>query len=231
MQVPHSQGSSAQFPRPRRPQAAESGRASVRAVGLGYFSETFLPHHQSSRRRKSLWKAHDPPQRTPCRPLSPGGLARRDQFPGVRGPSRAAARSHPYRRAPMIRSPADFESLPGSLAAKGRSPKRAELWRATAAFGDRHCPSPCVAKCPPSSNPWLSRTADPGKEELELREMWIWGGGRDGLDWGTVDIHWREGASSRPFRPVCAHRPGRTEGPFLGARQLPSPLHHHHQKT
>lgn len=115
---------SSRAPGARRPQNAA---APLRAAGLGHFSETFLPHHRFSRRRKSLWKAHDSPQRTPRRPLSSGGLARRDPFPGVRGPSRAAARSHPYRRAPMIRSPADFESLPGSLAAKGRSPKRAEL--------------------------------------------------------------------------------------------------------
>lgn len=148
LQVPHCQGGCAQFPRPGRPQAAESGRASILAAGLGYFLETFLPHHRSSRRRKSLWKAHDPSQRTPRRPLSSGGLAQRDQFPGVRGPSRAATRSHPYRRAPMIRSPADFESLPGSLAAKGRSPKRAELWRTTAAFGDRPLPSPCLQSAP-----------------------------------------------------------------------------------
>lgn len=114
---------SSRAPGARRPQ--KSGRASIRAAGLGYFLETFLPHHRSSRRRKSLWKAHDPSQRTPRRSLSSGGLARRDQFPGVRGPSRAAARSHPYRRAPMIRSPADFESLPGSLAAKRPSPMRA----------------------------------------------------------------------------------------------------------
>lgn len=47
LQVPHCQGRCAQFPRPGRPQAAESGRASVRAAGQGYFSKTLLLHHRS----------------------------------------------------------------------------------------------------------------------------------------------------------------------------------------
>lgn len=93
-----------------------------------------------------------------------------------------STRSHPYRRAPMIRSPAHFESLPGSPAAKGRSPKRTKLWKATATFGDR----PCIAKCPPPLHPWLSRAAYPGREELG--EVWICVcvcvGGHDRLHWG-----------------------------------------------
>lgn len=78
LQAPHCRGRCAQFPRPRRPQAAKSGRASVRASGQGYFSETFLPHHRSSGRRNSLWKACSPPQRTLRCPRSSGGLARKD---------------------------------------------------------------------------------------------------------------------------------------------------------
>lgn len=74
LRVPHRQGSCAQFPRRGRPQAAESGRASVRAAGLDDFSETFPLPIDSPRGENRHGR---PPRRTPRRPLSSGGACPR----------------------------------------------------------------------------------------------------------------------------------------------------------
>lgn len=96
LQFPHCPGRNAQFPRSGRPQAAESGRAFARATGLGGFSETFFPYLSSLLRIKRAAKAFFPPYTRTlppperCRDLSEVGDPLR-----VRGPSGAAARSHP----------------------------------------------------------------------------------------------------------------------------------------
>lgn len=81
LQAPHCRGRCAQFPRPGRPQAAKSGRASVRASGRATFQKPFsltiAPPDEETRygRLAILPRGHS------AAPIALGVLPERTNFP------------------------------------------------------------------------------------------------------------------------------------------------------
>lgn len=113
--------------------------------------------------------------------------------------------------APMIRSPAHFERLLGSPAAKEDRSGAQEGPSATAACGVASNLTAALQSAPPS-HPLLSSAGDWGREEIGKCGARGMTGGRRG-PWKSTGLE----RGARPFRPRCAHLPGRAERPFPAA--------------
>lgn len=157
VRLPHRRGSRAQSP--PRP-GARRPRPRLRS-GAERFLRNLPPSSSllwATRGAQAPYSSRhtDPPHHTqhaPSMVSMEGGLERKGELFRVRVPSRAGARSPPPLtppRAPMTRSPALFERLPGSPAARGPQGRTGGP-RATAARGGRFLPPSRLAKSPVAS--------------------------------------------------------------------------------
>lgn len=114
----------------------------------------------------------------------------------------------------MIRSPAHFERLLGSPAAKE---DRSDALEGPSATADCGVASNLTATLQSTPHPTASPAVQRGGLE-QGRNRKIWGQGHDRGTEGAVEIH-RTGAGLAAFQVQCAHRPGRAERPFPAAAE------------